>query len=200
MDPAEPRTLIGKRISFLQEDDTTTEAIVTDYNSETRQHHVIAYPGTAEETTDWLPLEENPESYTVIGVEPGFGSPQPLLLAGPPAVPHAVVSPPPPAATFQPPAPKVPKRKQPQQPAARPHSAGKADLVPYPEAVLKDKLATADTRELGHMLAAISKKEQATMAELDQHAPTMDQELRDSLRNSITQRADMVTQLLAAAH
>lgn len=59
---SDPHGLVGRRVNIIQEDDSTVEAMVVDFNR-ANQHHVVLVP--PDELGEELPLAEYPESYQV---------------------------------------------------------------------------------------------------------------------------------------
>jgi DNA polymerase II small subunit/DNA polymerase delta subunit B len=53
---------VGNRVNIIQEDDTTVEGMVVDFNAEDNTHFVVVPP---DENGDALPLVEYPEAYEV---------------------------------------------------------------------------------------------------------------------------------------
>lgn len=62
---ADPHGLVGKRVNIIQEDDSTVEGMVVDYNVEDQTHFVLVNMGTADEACEPLPLVEYPEAFQV---------------------------------------------------------------------------------------------------------------------------------------
>jgi hypothetical protein len=63
--PADPHGLVGKRVNIIQEDDSTVEGMIVDFNPADQTHAVLVHIGTADETCEPLPLVEFPDAYEV---------------------------------------------------------------------------------------------------------------------------------------
>ena len=204
--PAEtnPMSLIGHRLTITQEDDSQVEVTVMEYDPGSRQHSVVTDYGTADQSElTPVPLWDNPQSYAVIGEQPGYPFPAPTRPtgAGSGAARGSMLPPPAPAGGghFHAPAaraagPKQPKRVQAGAGAGRGQgSGGGRQHVPYEPGFLTQKLAQAGLPELAQMLTAISKREKAIMHDLEVggHSDA-------DLVESINKRAELVQQLAAA--
>ncbi|WIA43007.1 hypothetical protein OEZ86_009542 [Tetradesmus obliquus] len=197
----DPHRLVGQRVAITQEDDSTLEGMVVDYNAADGTHFVICNLGMPDEAGDALPLVEYPDACQILGPHPDYVSPIP-------PAPAAHVSMPPPAAR-----PRTSsysgaagggsasKQKQRKPPTVRTGGAaggGASGAVrlgapPYSAAGLEARLAVADIPELANMLSAISRKERSIMAELEA-AGLMDEELS----RSVMEREELVRQVCAA--
>jgi hypothetical protein len=62
---ADPHRLVGMRVAITQEDDSTLEGMVVDYNADDNTHFVICNLGTPDEAGDALPLVEYPDACQV---------------------------------------------------------------------------------------------------------------------------------------
>eukprot|EP00883_Tetradesmus_obliquus_P002200 jgi/Sobl393_1/12348/SZX59907.1 len=87
----DPHRLVGQRVAITQEDDSTLEGMVVDYNAADGTHFVICNLGMPDEAGDALPLVEYPDACQILGPHPDYVSPIP-------PAPAAHVSMPPPAA------------------------------------------------------------------------------------------------------
>lgn len=62
---ADPHGLVGKRVNIIQEDDSTVEGMIVDWNPSDQTHVVLVGMGTADEACEPLPLVEYPDAYQV---------------------------------------------------------------------------------------------------------------------------------------
>lgn len=62
---ADPHGLVGKRVNIIQEDDSTVEGMVVDFNPGDQTHVVLVHIGTADETCEPLPLVAFSDAYQV---------------------------------------------------------------------------------------------------------------------------------------
>ncbi|GBF87961.1 hypothetical protein Rsub_00673 [Raphidocelis subcapitata] len=211
----DPASIIGVRVTITQEDDSVVEVVVTGYDAATREHFVVPaedFPGGGSEP---LPLLDHPDAYEIVGTEPSLYKPPPPppMPAAPPPRPlppqPAAYAPPPP------PAPAAPRRQpsglggggggggasrstpkvRPPRPSGGGGGSGSKQSAPkqqppYDSGYLGARLAVAQYRELGNLLAAIAKKEQQVLQQLESVA-TVTQEVRED----VARRATLVQQL-----
>lgn len=62
---SDPHGLVGRRVNIIQEDDSTVEGMVVDYNPLEQTHFVLVNIGAADEACEPLPLVEYPDAYQV---------------------------------------------------------------------------------------------------------------------------------------
>lgn len=201
----DPHGLIGKRVNIIQEDDSTVEGMIVDYNPAEQQHYVLVCIGTADEACEPLPLVEFPDAYQDLGPHPDYVSP----------IPPTVSQMPPPAARprnsyggaaapgarpggSKPAAGSAGQKSRPKPTTVRPGGgtagggAARLGTAPYNQSALDARLAVADLPELSNMLTAISKRERHIMAELEAAG------LKDeALSRSVMEREELVRQITA---
>ncbi|KAF8063687.1 hypothetical protein HT031_003542 [Scenedesmus sp. PABB004] len=195
----DPHGLVGCRVNIIQEDDSVMEGMVVDFTPSTGAHYVLVGLGTPDEAGDALPLLEYPESYQNLGLHPDYVPP------APPAMPASM---PPPAARPRTSSysgaggsgggggARAPKQRK--QPTVRGAGGGggggggggRLGAAPFNPAALDARLVVADLPELANMLAAISRKERAILAEMEA-AGLVDEELS----RSVMQRDELVRQV-----
>ena len=219
----DPHSIVGLRVTITQEDDSTVEVVVTGYDALTREHLVVPsedFPGGGSEP---LPLMDHPEAYEIVGCEPSLYRPPAAAAPAPapaPAAPKPAPKPRPAGGGGggggygggERPAPSAARRpgggggggggarSTPKVRPPRPSGGGggsKSSLPkqqpPYDASYLAARLAVAQPRELGNLLAALARKEQQVLSQLEGVA-TVTQDVRDG----VARRAALVSQLQQA--
>ncbi|KAI8466176.1 MAG: hypothetical protein J3K34DRAFT_524713 [Monoraphidium minutum] len=215
----DPSSIVGLRVNIIQEDDSRVEVVITGYDAAAREHLVVPsedFPGGAAEP---LPLLDHPEAYDIVSIEPSLYKPPPpppppAPAAPPPRPAPAYHPPPPPAAAAAPPrrqpsglgsgggggggARAAPKVRPPRPSGGSGGGGGSKQSAPkqqppYDSGYLNARLAVAQHRELGNLLASIAKKEQQVLQQLESVA-TVTQEVRED----VARRAALVLQLQSA--